>query len=76
MSMQMVFLLFTLKGPIWTNMFIISIFLWVYVLYFSIRIYNNTKIVKINADGNDIMFYPHNEYELLILKEFAESKPA
>ncbi len=74
-SIQLVFLLFILKGPIWTNMFIISIFLWVYFLYFSIRTYNNTKIVKINADGNDILLYPRNEYEFFILKEFAESKP-
>ncbi|NJD77217.1 MAG: hypothetical protein FIB08_09015 [Candidatus Methanoperedens sp.] len=74
-SMQLVFLLFTLKGPIWTNMFIISIFLWVYILYFSIRIYNNTKIIKINADGGDILLYPRNEHEFLILKEFAENKP-
>ncbi|VVB95694.1 Uncharacterised protein [uncultured archaeon] len=74
-SMQLIFLLFTLKGPIWTNMFIISIFSWVYFLYFSIRIYNNTKIVKINADGSDIFLYPRNEHEFLILKEFAGSKP-
>ncbi len=72
--MMLVFLAYTLEGPIWTNLFMISTFLFVYTLYFSFRIYNNTKIIKINADGREILLYPRNESEFFILKSIAPSR--
>lgn len=69
--MMLIFLAYTLEGPIWINLFIISTFVFVYTLYFSIRIYNNTKIIKINAGGSEILLYPRNEQEFLILKGIA-----
>ncbi len=65
--MMLVFLASTFEGPIWINLFIISIFLFVYTLFFSIRIYNNTKIIKVNAGGREILLYPRSEHEFPLL---------
>lgn len=73
--MLQAFLAFTIEGPIWTNLFIISTFLFIYTLYFSVRIYNNTKIIKISSGDRAVLLYPRNEHDFLILKGIADSKP-
>ena len=51
-----------------------SILLWIYVVYGAFRISRYPEIIKISARGRNIILYPRNEHDLLILKNIAPEK--
>ena len=64
----------TMKNPIMNKMNIIAIFLFIYVFYASIHISKYPRMIKMHAGGRDILLYPRNENDFLILKDIAPGK--
>jgi len=54
--------------------FSISTLLLIYVIYVGIRRAYYPNIIKINARGRDIIFYPRNEHDFLMLLSIAPEK--
>lgn len=55
-------------------MFSVSTLLLIYVVYSAIRISRYPEIIKISAQGRNIILYPRNEHDLLMLKSIAPEK--
>ncbi len=64
----------TMKNPIMNKLYIIAIFLFIYVFYAAICISNYPDMIRINAGGRNILLYPRNEHDFLILKGIAPAK--
>jgi uncharacterized membrane protein YiaA len=54
--------------------FRISSLLLIYVIYGAIRISHYPEIIKISTGGRNIILYPRNEHDLLMLKSIAPGK--
>ncbi len=53
---------------------IFSIIVFVFVLYIGIRRSSYQKMIKMKVDGKDILLYPRNEHDFLMLKSIAPEK--
>ncbi len=69
-----VFLSSTFQNPVMNKLYILVAFVFVYVLYFTIRISNYPEMIKMHVGGREILLYPRNEHDFLILKGIADSK--
>ncbi len=68
------FLAVTAQTPGMNKVFILEIFVFVYISYAFIRISKYPKMIKMYAGGSEILLYPRNEHDFLMLKDLAPSK--
>jgi len=74
MIMLSIYFAVTMSNSAMNKLYIIAIFLFIYVFYAAIRISNSPDMIRINAGGRDILLYPRNEHDFLILKGIAPAK--
>jgi hypothetical protein len=74
MIMLSIYFIVTMPNSVMNKMYIIAIFLFIYVFYAAIRMSNYPDMIRINAGGRDILLYPRNEHDFLILKGIAPAK--
>lgn len=64
----------TRQNSVMNKLYIIGIFGFVYLLYATIRISSYPKMIKMRVSGREILLYPRNEHDFLILKGIADNK--
>ncbi|MCX9012781.1 MAG: hypothetical protein OIN66_16895 [Candidatus Methanoperedens sp.] len=65
----------TRQNSVMNKLYIIGIFGFVYLLYATIRISSYPKMIKMYVSGREILLYPRNEHDFLMLKGIADNKP-
>lgn len=74
MIMLSINLAVTFQNPLMNKLYILVAFVFVYVLYATIRISSYPRIIKMHAGGKEILLYPRNEHDFLVLKDIAPVK--
>lgn len=67
-------LAFTMQNPVMNKLFILVALVFVYVLYFTVRISNYPEMIRMSAGKREILLYPRNEHDFLILKGIVPDK--
>ncbi len=73
-ALTLVILISLSSTSIMSVIFWISTLLLIYVIYGTIRISHYPEIVRISTGGRNIILYPRNEHDFLILKSIAPEK--
>jgi hypothetical protein len=74
MIMLSIYFAVAMPNSVMNKVYIIAIFLFIYVFYAAICMSNYPDMIRINAGGRDILLYPRNELDFLILKGIAPAK--
>ena len=73
-ALTLVILISLSSTSIMSVIFRISTLLLIYVIYVAIRISHYPEIIRISTRGRNIILYPRNEHDLLMLKSIAPEK--
>lgn len=73
-ALTLVILISLSSTSIMSVVFSISSLLLIYVIYGAIRISHYPEIIRISTGGRNIILYPRNEHDFLMLKNIASEK--
>lgn len=75
MILLSIYFAITMPNSVMNKLYFIAIFLFIYTLYFSIRISNYPWMIRLNTGRGYILLYPRNEHDFSILKYTAPLNP-
>ncbi|CAG1001802.1 hypothetical protein METP3_03374 [Methanosarcinales archaeon] len=75
MILLSIYFVVAMPDSVMNILFLITFFCFVYILYATIRISNYPDMIRMNAGGRYILFYPRNEHDFLKLKDIVPGMP-